>query len=138
MGMKRTALVVSLIVGLGITTPALGASRSAKWKIRGNYQAKVHSTQLPALDGTWVLKFTPGHYLAVWDGKPEVQGIYSIKGNVITIHDTGGPAKCSGTGKYHFRFKLRGKRLIFKKISDPAPGCAGRVDVLKSRFTRVS
>jgi hypothetical protein len=135
--MKRIALGVGLLVALGATTTALGAGRTAKWKIRGNYETKVHSTELNgALNGTWVLKFTPGHYLVIWDGRPEDQGVYSIKGHVVTVHDTGGPAKCSGRGKY--RFKLKGKTLTFKKISDPSSSCVGREDVLKSKFTRIS
>jgi hypothetical protein len=60
-----------------------------------------------------------------------VHGVFTITGVDVSLKDTGGPGKCSGTGKYSY--KLKGKKLTFTKIKDSGKGYAGRVAVLTTK-----
>lgn len=131
--MRRIVLAMAAISILALAGTALAAGT-----LTGSYKTKVSGTKSFGgfLNATWVLKLTKGHYAVTRNGKLQVRGKDTIKGHVITVRDTSGPAKCSGTGK--FRYTLKGKKLRFKKISDPSKACAGRDVVLSHVFTKVS
>src|SRR5947209_15727746 len=118
--MRRIALVVGLILALGATTTALAAGGKTKGVLKGKYQTKISGTKAfgGILNGTWVLSVGSGHYSVSKNGKFQVAGKDQIKGHVIVLRDKKGPASCKGvTGKY--RYSLSGRKLTFKKISDP-------------------
>src|SRR5581483_2038498 len=117
--MKRLVAVVIAVVALGLVPAALASGMPS-----GAYKTKI--TDDPALggalNGTWVVTFSPGHYKVAYNGKPVGHGTDTIKGHKITFSKG---AKCSGSGKY--KFELAGRKLTFSKISD---ACVGRRDVL--------
>jgi hypothetical protein len=60
---------------------------------------------------------------------------YTIKANKISLTDTGGAGKCSGTVVY--RIVLTAASIKFTKVSDPNQVCGGWVMVLTSgRFAK--
>lgn len=125
--MKRLAVALTALLLLTLTASAL-----ATGTLSGKYKTVIkNDTDLGgALNGTWVLKAKSGHYQATDNGNLVVKGKYKIKGSKITLNDTGGPGKCSGTGKYKFKLSASGSKVSFTLISDPAASCAGRKDVL--------
>jgi hypothetical protein len=131
--MKRLAVVVTALLVLGVAGTALASGTlSGKYKI----VIKNDSALGGGLNGTWVLRLRHGIYHVTDNGKAEVNGTFKIKGHTITLKDTGGPGKCSGSGKY--TFKLTGKRVRFKLVSDPSSSCVGRRAVLThGAFTKV-
>jgi hypothetical protein len=130
---RRFAIAFGVVVALGIVPVALAASSlSGKWTT-----TITGSTQFGgALNGKWVIKFTPGAYHVSDNGHAIVHGKNTITGNVITFKDATGPNACPTKGKY--KFTLRGKTLTFKRIHDSTSGnCIGRAIVLKHKFTKV-
>jgi hypothetical protein len=129
---KRIAAVV-LLIALTATSVAFAAST-----LSGTYTTKISgkgaNTLKGALDGTWKLKLKNGKYTVSLGSKAEVNGNYTIKGNTISLTDTGGPAKCPGTGKY--KFKISGTSATLTKVKD-AKACVGREDVLAHKLTKV-
>jgi hypothetical protein len=134
--MKRLAIALAAMLLLAFAGSAL-----ATGTLSGKYKTVIkNDTALGgALNGTWVLKAKGGKYSATDNGNVVVKGNYTIKGNVITLKDTGGPAQCPATGKYSFKLKNGGKKVTFKKISDSSSSkCIGRQDVLVGHtFTKV-
>ena len=89
-----------------------------------------------ALNGTWTVKLKNGAYHVADNGHPIVHGKYTIKGNKISLKDTGGTGRCPGTGVYEF--KVSGKSVTMTKVHDAA-ACIGRKTVLTSGpLTKVS
>lgn len=126
--MKRLVTVVIAAVVLGLVPAALAAGT-----LSGRYKTKITGdTALGgALNGTWVLTFTPGHYKVAHSGKPFGHGTDTITGHKITFSKG---ASCSTVGKY--KFALTGGKLTFTKISD---SCLGRPAVLThGAFHKVS
>jgi hypothetical protein len=127
---KRIALTVVLAV-LALVPVALAAST-----LNGAYKTTIKGSKFgAAINGRWKLKLSTGHYRALHNGTLVVKGVDTVVGHKITLTDTGGPGKCKGTGNY--RYQLAGDKLTFTKISD-AKACAGRQEVLKHTFKRVS
>ncbi len=130
--MRRFAIALAAVVALGIVPVALAASSlSGKWTttITGTTQFGG------ALNGTWVIKFTPGAYHVSDNGHPVVHGTDTVAGNVITFKDAPGANACPTTGKY--KFTLNGKTLTFKRIHDStSANCIGRGTVLKHKLTK--
>ena len=106
--------------------------------LNGTYKTTIQSTALGgALNGTWTVKLKNGAYHVADSGHPIVHGKYTIKGNKISLKDTGGEGKCPGTGVY--KFKVSGTSVTFTKVHDPAAACIGRQTVLTSGpLTKVS
>jgi hypothetical protein len=133
--MKRFALAASVVAALGLCSVALAAST-----LSGTYKTKIHTTALGgAVNGTWTIKFKSGRYTAAQNSKVVVKGKNKITGSKITFKDTSGKDSCLGTGTTGtYKFKLKGNKLKFTKISDSNPRCQGRVVVLTSgTFTKV-
>ncbi len=131
--MKRFAAVVTALLVLGLAGTAL-----ASGTLSGKYKMVIKNDSALGgdLNGTWVIRLKTGSYHVADNGKAEVNGKYKIKGHTITFKDTGGPGKCSGTGKY--KFKLTGRKLKFTLVSDPSASCVGRKGVLThGTFTKV-
>jgi hypothetical protein len=130
---KRLIIAVSILVALTVASVAFAAST-----LSGSYTTKITgkgaNTLNGALDGTWTLKLKNGKYSVKLGPKAEVHGNYTIKGNTISITDTGGPAKCKGTGKY--KFKIKGSSATLTKVKD-SKACVGREDVLAHKLTKV-
>lgn len=131
--MKRLVAVGTALVVLGLAGAAFAsATLSGKYK----EVIKNDSALGGALNGTWVIKLKNGTYHVTDNGKAEVHGTFKITGDKVSVKDTGGPAKCSGTGKY--KFTVTGNKVRFKLISDPSSSCVGRKDVLThGAFTKV-
>jgi hypothetical protein len=140
--MKRFALAVSVLAALGLCSVALATSN-----LSGTYKTKVHSSALGGvLKGTWTIKFSgmvagskQSVYTVTDNGVKATHGINTIKGNKISFKDTGGKDSCLGAGTTgHYKFKLKGNKLKFTKISE-TKGCGqGRLIVLTSgTFTKV-
>ena len=119
--MKRFTAIVAAVALLAAVPVALAASAPS-----GTYKTVLTGTG--PLVGTWKVTFKSGKYSVTDNGNAVVHGKYKISGADISLTDTGGPAKCPGTGKY--TFKLKGTKLTFHKVKDQAAACIGRVDVL--------
>ncbi len=131
--MKRLAIAVAAVAVLALA-PAAVASGS----LSGKYKTVIKgSNQLGGgLNGTWVITFTKGQYHVSDNGMAVIHGKDVIKGNVISFRDAKGSNACPTVGKY--RFKLKGKKLTFKRISDStSSNCLGRGLVLARTFTKV-
>jgi hypothetical protein len=117
--MKRLVAGVIAVGALGLGPVAL-----ATGTLSGAYQTKITGDPAlgGALNGTWKITFTSGHYKVAHNGKSFGHGTDKVKGDKITLLNG---ANCSSTGKY--TFKLTGKKLTFTKISD---SCTGRRAVL--------
>ena len=126
--MKRLLIAFSVVAVIAAPT-ALAAGT-----LTGKYKTTIKGTTAlgGALNGTWTLHFTTGHYTVAENGKTVIRGVDTVKANVLTWHDKSGPFACSATGKY--KFKMTGKKLKFTKVSD---SCAGREAVLKYTFTKL-
>ncbi len=125
--MKRLVIALSVAALLVVASVAM-----AKGGLNGSWQTKI--TTPKQLKGTWVVKFTPGHYNVKLGKTPIVHGTDTIKGNKISLTDTGGAGKCKGTGVY--KFKITGAKLNFTKVSD-TKACSGRSTVLSHTFTKL-
>jgi hypothetical protein len=126
--MKRLVAVVIAAVALGLVPAALAAGM-----LSGAYTTKITGDPAlgGALNGTWKITFTSGHYKVAHNGKSFGQGVDKVNGDKITFLNG---ANCSSVGKY--RFKLTGKKLTFTEISD---ACMGRPNVLThGQFHKVS
>jgi hypothetical protein len=141
--MKRFALAGSVVVALGVCSVALAAST-----LSGTYRTKVHTTALHGfVNGTWTIKFSgmvpgsnQGLYTVTDNGAVVIHGKDTIKGSKISFKDTSGRDSCLGAGTTgHYKFKLKGSKLKFTKISETKKSCGqGRAVVLTSgTFTKV-
>jgi hypothetical protein len=141
--MKRFALAVSVLGALGLCSVAFATST-----LSGTYKTKIHTSALGgAVNGTWTIKFSgmspgssQGLYTVTDNGHKITHGRDTIKGNKISFKDTGGKDSCLGAGTTgHYKFKLKGNKLKFTKISETKKGCGqGRLIVLTSgTFTKV-
>ncbi|MBV9192834.1 MAG: hypothetical protein JO168_01735 [Solirubrobacterales bacterium] len=130
--MRRFAIVFAAVVALGIAPVALAAG-----SLSGRWTTTIKGSKLfgGALNGKWVINFTPGAYHVTNNGRAIVHGKSAIAGNVITLKDASGSNACSTKGTY--RFALRGTTLTFKRIHDSrSSNCIGRVLVLAHKFTK--
>ncbi len=132
--MKRIFTALVVVVSLALCSVAAAAASSS---LNGTYKTTVNSTVLGgALNGTWTVKLKNGAYHVADNGHPVVHGKYTIKGNKISLKDTGGTGRCPGTGVY--KFKVSGKSVTMTKVHDAA-ACIGRKTVLTSGpLTKVS
>lgn len=132
--MKRIFTALVVVVSLALCSVAAAAASSS---LSGTYKTTVNSTVLGgALNGTWTVKLKNGAYHVADNGHPVVHGKYTIKGNKISLKDTGGTGRCPGTGVY--KFKVSGKSVTMTKVHDAA-ACIGRKTVLTSGpLTKVS
>jgi hypothetical protein len=132
--MKKIFTAVVVVLSLALCSVAAAAVSSS---LNGTYKTTVNSTVLNgALNGTWTVKLKNGAYHVADNGHPIVHGKYTIKGKKISLKDTGGEGKCTGTGVY--KFKLTGTSVTFTKVKDAA-ACIGRTTVLTSGpLTKVS
>ncbi len=141
--MKRYAVAAVVVAALAFGCVALAAAT-----LSGTYKTKVHTSALGgALNGTWTIKFSgsiPGSNLGLYtvtdNGAKVLHGRDTIKGTKISFQDTGGKDACLGTGTTGtYKFKLKGNKLKFTKISETKKSCGqGRAIVLTSgTFTKV-
>jgi hypothetical protein len=133
--MKKIFTAVVLVLSLALCSVAAAA---VSHSLNGTYKTTIaNSTVLGgALNGTWTLKLKNGAYHVADSGQPVVHGKYTVKGNKISLKDSGGEGKCPGTGVY--KFKVSGKTVTFKKVKDSA-ACIGRTTVLTAGpLTKVS
>jgi hypothetical protein len=125
-------IAAAIVAALTVASAAFAAST-----LSGTYTTKITgkgaNTLNGALDGTWTLKVKNGKYTVKLGSKSEVNGNYTIKGNKISLTDTGGPAKCPGTGTY--KFKISGNTATLTKVKDKK-ACIGREDVLAHKLTK--
>jgi hypothetical protein len=131
--MKRLATLVVVLLVLTVTSVALAAGGLGKFKTK--ITGKGAKTDHGKVDGTWTLdlsSLTSGKVHLTRNGQGMGGGTYVISGSKITLT----PKKngsCTTKGKY--KFKLTGKTLTFKKISDT---CTVRSDVLTAHpWTKV-
>ena len=125
--MKKTFTAVVVVASLALCSVAAAAVSSS---LNGTYKTTVQSTALGgALNGTWTVKLKNGVYHVADNGHAIVHGKYTVKGNKISLKDSGGEGKCPGTGVY--KFKVSGKSVTFTKVHDKA-ACIGRETVLTS------
>lgn len=128
--MKKLAIATSVVAVLAVCSTALAAATPS-----GTYKRNVHSAILKgALDGAWTVTLTNGKYTVTDKGMAVVHGKYTIKGSKITFKDTGGPDACPSPGIY--RFKVSGKSVTLKRLSDSNPKCVGRATVVTGTFTK--
>jgi hypothetical protein len=121
---KRLFTAVVFVAALTLCSVAVAAANLA-----GTWKETIHSSALQGeLNGTWTFKAEHGVYHVSDNGHAIVHGNYTVKGNKISLKDTGGSAKCPGTGVY--KFKVSGKSLKFTLVSDKNAACIGRRDVL--------
>ena len=141
--MKRFAIAASVVAALALCSVAFAAGT-----LSGTYKAKIHTTALGgALNATWTIKFSgmvaggdQGLYTVTDNGAAVVHGKDTIKGTKISLKDTGGKDSCLGSGTTGtYKFKLKGSKLKFTKISETKKSCGqGRAIVLTSgTFTKV-
>lgn len=124
--MKRLVLLAAFAAVLALAGTALATTG-----LSGKYKEVIKNDSAlgGALNGTWVINLTAGHYKATDNGHVVVKGKDTITGNKITLHDKSGSDVCPTPGKY--KFKLTGSKLKFTKISDSSTAkCIGRADVL--------
>ncbi|HEY1777697.1 MAG TPA: hypothetical protein VGG41_16180 [Solirubrobacteraceae bacterium] len=124
--MKRSGFVAVLLAALVLCASALASSGPS-----GAYSGTVKSGNLK---GSWTLSFSSPNYTVALNGSVVVKGSYSISGSKLTLTDKSGKLACPGKGVYSF--KLSGRSLSLKKVSDTNAKCAGRRAVLAIPFTK--
>jgi hypothetical protein len=122
--MKRIFTAAVVVAALTLCSVAVAAAGSLK----GKWTETIQTGGQSPLNGTWTFKATGSKYTVSVDGSFVDRGNYTIKGSKVSFKDTGGPAKCPGTGVY--KFKVKGKTLKFTLVSDKNAACAGRRGVL--------
>jgi hypothetical protein len=129
--MKKMLLAIVTVGLLAFTSVALAAGPT------GRYRATINSTALNgALNGTWTITLTTGHYAVAFNGRTLIHGTTSVSGSEMTVSGGGSEAYCHASGLY--RFHRSGKSLTFTVIKDSTKGCGGRKLVLtKGHFTKV-
>jgi hypothetical protein len=129
--MKRIFIAVVVVASLALCSVAVAAATSLK----GTWSETIQTGGQSPLNGTWTLKITGSKYTVAVDGASVDRGKYTVKGHKVSFKDTGGPAKCPGTGVY--KFKVKGNSLKFTLVSDKNAACAGRRGVLTAgAFTK--
>jgi hypothetical protein len=131
--MKRFAFLVVIAATMALTPAALAAGT-----LSGKYKETISGDSAlgGALNATWVLKLSNGHYRVSDNGTVVVHGKYKIKGNKITVFGGTGEASCPAKGTY--KFTLTGTKLKFKVVSDSNPACIGRKLLLThGTFTKI-
>jgi hypothetical protein len=133
--MKRLVVALMAVAVLGLASTALAGG-----PLSGKYQTVIKGSTLfhGFLNGKWVIRFKSSNdtYHVTKNGTAVTHGKNTFKGNVITFKDAPGPNACTTKGKY--TYKLQGKTLTFKKISDSSSSnCIGREQVLKHTLTKV-
>jgi hypothetical protein len=134
--MKKIFTAVVVVLSLALCSVAAAASVSSK--LNGTYKTTVQGSTVlgGALNGTWKVKLKNGAYHVTFSGHAIVHGKYTLKGNKISLKDTGGEGRCPGTGVY--KFKVSGKSVTLTKVHDSA-ACIARQTVLTSGpLTKVS
>jgi hypothetical protein len=127
--MRRVACVVGLFGVLAICAVAAAASLP-----NGTYTGTVGGSALGGkVKGTWTLAFASPNYTIGYNGSTVVKGSFSQSGGKVTFSDKSGKLACPGKGVYSY--KVSGRTLTFKKVSDSSK-CAGRIAVLAVPFTK--
>jgi hypothetical protein len=99
------------------------------------YGVKISGAPVAAFNATWLLGLKPKSFQLARNNAIVVSGALKISGNRVTFHDVSGPLACKGSevnGTYSW--KLRGKKLTFKRARDT---CAGRGTILSVPYTKV-
>jgi hypothetical protein len=122
--MKRIFTAAVVVASLALCSVAVAAAAS----LQGKWKETIQTSGQSPLNGTWTFKATGSKYTVSVDGQFVDRGDYTIKGKKVSLKDTGGPAKCPGTGVY--KFKVKGNTLKFTLVSDKNAACAGRRGVL--------
>ena len=133
MQMNRLATLAAVLLALTVTSVALAAGGLGKFRTK--ITGKGAKTDHGKVDGTWTIDLsspTSGKLNLTLNGRDMGGGTYVISGSKITLT----PKKNgSCTTKAKYTFKLTGKTLTFKKISDT---CTVRTDVLTAHpWTKV-
>ncbi len=123
--MKRRITLGVIVMSFAAVSIAQAAGGLGKFqtKIRGSSAKTEHGR----LDGTWTVDFatpTSGKVKLTRNGEPAGGGKYVISGSTMTLTPKPG-GSCKTKGEYHF--KLSGRTLTFKTISDR---CTDRRDIL--------
>jgi hypothetical protein len=127
--MKRIVGAATVVAALVLCAAAMAASLA-----NGSYTGTVGSSPLGGqLKGTWVLTFKSPSYTVAFNGTTVIKGTYTQGGGKITFTDKSGKLACPGKGVYSY--KVNGRTVTFKKISDSSK-CAGRSGVLATSFTK--
>lgn len=129
--MNRLALTLSALAALVAASITFAAPASG---LQGTFTSTI-TGMAPPLDGKWTLRLLAGRkFQTLRNGKLVVSGNGPRTSARITFTDTGGSYACTGkqkTGLY--TWKLSGKALTLKPVSDP---CSGRRTILTSRLAR--
>jgi hypothetical protein len=99
------------------------------------YGVKISGSRVAAFNATWLLGLKQRSFQLARNNAVVVSGTLKISGNRVTFHDISGPFACEGSevnGAY--TWKLRGKKLTFKRVRD---ACAGRGTILSVPYTKV-
>jgi hypothetical protein len=112
--MKHTGRIAALVLVLAAVAAASAAASGA---LSGTYVTTVKSAG--RLNGTYQIKFSPGHFFIRGPYGITGNGTYSISHSWIWLK---GPGSCKPTGEY--TFKISGSYLSFHKYKDPCPRAA--------------
>jgi hypothetical protein len=122
--MKRLAVTITAVSALALCTAAFAGS-----PLSGTYNTTIGKGPLGGkLAGAWSLTFSSPNYTVSYKGAKVVVGTYTTSGGKLTFNDKSGKLACPGKGVYSY--KLNGRSLTFKVVSDKSPACAGRRGVL--------
>jgi hypothetical protein len=120
--MKRFVVGVAMVALL-----ALSAGAFAAGGLSGKYQTKIASGPLK---GTVTLRFAKSGTYTVKGAFGTITGKSTFSGSTVTFGAEHG-SSCTRAGKY--RFKLTGKTLKFRKVSD---ACSDRAGILARTFAK--
>ncbi|HEX4036238.1 MAG TPA: hypothetical protein VHX66_17485 [Solirubrobacteraceae bacterium] len=128
--MKRLAATIALVSALALATVALAGS-----PLSGTYNTTIGKGPLGGkVAGAWSLAFSSPNYTVSYKGAKVAVGTYTTGGGKVTFSDKSGKLACPGKGVYSY--KLNGRSLTFKAVSDKNAACAGRRAVLAGTFTK--
>lgn len=128
--MRKRLLVVMLSLSVLAVTAAVASAA-----LTGTYKTTI-SGKTAALNGKWQIKFATGNKANVSrNGKVVIKTAVKVTGSKIKFTDSSGSYACTGAQKSgSYTFKVSGKKLTFKVVSDK---CSGRKSVLTSKaFTK--
>jgi hypothetical protein len=129
--MKRVTTLLTFAALLIACSSAIAAGPLA-----GTFKTTIGTAPLGGhVKGTWHLTFKNGTYTVTQNTKTMITGKYAINDGRVSLGHEHGPDACSTTGTY--KYKITGATLKFTRVSDSSAGCAGRVAVLASTFTKL-
>jgi hypothetical protein len=129
MSRRLAVAAVGICCSAGLAAPAVAAGGPT-----GNYATTIKGDKSlhGALNGRWVLSFAKaGTYTVADNGKIVIHGRFTTTGSTVGFGHETGPASCPTPGRY--TFKLTGRTLRLKRISDV---CPGRMGVLAHALTK--